>query len=303
MAQTENSRLDARLIRALQRDGRASVLDLARENGVSRHIIAERIAVLTKRDGLRVVAALDPGFAGHHVLTHTMARVEGPVRPIAKRIAQLPDAVFVSITSGERPLVFESRHGTSEELLATLDAVRSIPGVRDMRVTTYVEVLRGFFVAGKRDPIVLDELDHELIALLQQDGRASYRVLAEAVHRSPSAVRARVQRLIGSGAIRISAIKSGGLSTSRFATGLGISLSGAAGPVRQYILESQAIEFAARSHGAHDFVATAVGASPAEVLATLEEIRGLTAVASVETWTHYDLIKEDYARAVGRVVG
>lgn len=297
-----HSQLDAKLIDALQRDGRTSVLDLARGQRVSRHVIAERLQVLTERDGLRIVAALDPGFVGHHVLTHSMARVDGPVVPIAAQVAKFPAAVFVSVTSGERPLVFESRHGSSRNLLETLDAVRELPGVREIRVTTYVEVLRGFFVAPERKEIAIDDLDHELITALQANGRTSYRTLAEMVHRSPSAVRSRVQKLIDSGVIRIAAIKSGGLSASRFATGLGITLAGDPEPVRRFILESDTIEFAAQSHGVHDFVATAVGSSSTDVLATAEALRTLKEVASVETWTHFNLIKEDYTRAVGQVV-
>ena len=301
MGHSEDSRLDTEIIRALQRDGRTSVLDLARAHGVSRHIIAERLRLLTERDGLRVVAALDPGVAGHHVLTHSMVRIDGPVQPIAEEVARLPNAVFVSIASGKRPLVFESRHGSSQELLDTLETVRAFSGVREIRVTTYVDVLRGFFVPQRREDIALDTLDFELIAALQADGRTSYRTLAEVVHRSPSAVRSRVQRLISAGVIRIAAIKSGGLSASRFATGLGITLAGRSEPVREFILESESIEFAARSHGAHDFVATAVGPSSTEVLATVEALRSLDEVAAVETWAHFDLVKEDYARAMGQV--
>lgn len=302
MSQSEDSELDAHLIRALQRDGRKSVLDLAREQNVSRHLVSERLRFLREREGLRVVAALDPSAVGHHVLTHSMARVDGPVRAAAEKIADMPDAVFVSITSGERPLVFESRHANSRELISTLDQVREISGVRELRVTTYVDVLRGFFVARDPKPIRLDELDHELIAELQRDGRASYRTLADIVRRSPSAVRTRVRRLVDSGAIRIAAVKSGGLSPARFATGLGVILRGQEERVRDFILSSQTIEFAARSHGAYDFVATAVGGSSAEVLNTVESLRELPEVSAVETWAHYDLIKEDYARSLGRAL-
>lgn len=302
MPQSEHSELDAYLIRALQQDGRKSVLDLAREKGVSRHVVAERLQVLREKEGLRVVAALDPSAVGHHVLTHSMARVEGPVRAAAEQVAELPDAVFVSITSGDRPLVFESRHTNSGDLISTLDQVRTIAGVREIRVTTYVDVLRGFFVARELKPIRLDGLDHGLIAELQRDGRASYRTLADAVRLSPSAVRTRVRRLIDSGAIRIAAIKSGGLSPARFATGLGVILQGQDQRVRDFILDSQTIEFAARSHGAFDFIATAVGSSSAEVLRTVEDLREFPEVSVVETWAHYDLIKEDYTRSLGRVL-
>lgn len=71
--------------------------------------------------------------------------------------------------------------------------------------------------------------------------------------------------------------------------------------MRKFILDSESIEFAARSHGAHDFIATAVGSTSAEILSTMEDLRALDEVAAVETWTHFDLVKEDYARAMGKL--
>src|SRR5699024_9291361 len=80
-----------------------------------------------------------------------------------------------------------------------------------------------------------------------------------------------VHRLISSGVIRIAAIKSGGHSAIRCATGIDIALAGRSEPVRKFIMESESIEFAARAHRAHDFAATTVAPSSAEVLAIIEE--------------------------------
>ncbi|MDR6868506.1 DNA-binding Lrp family transcriptional regulator [Microbacterium resistens] len=242
-----------------------------------------------------MVAALDPGFVGHHVLVHAMVSTTGPAREVATRIAEVDDAVFVSLVSGSHPLVFESRHGNDEQLHAMLDHVRRIPTVRQVQVTTYGEVLRGFFVADSRREIALDDLDHRLIAALQIDGRASYRELAEAVHLSPSSVRSRVRRLIEAGLIRISAIPSGGVSRNRVAVGVGIILGDDAEPVRRYLVDSPAIDFAARSHGSYDFVATIGGSSAVDVLEVIEQLRALPPVSGLESWTHLDVVKEDYA--------
>lgn len=268
-----------------------------------RDYVSLRLRALTGRGGLRVVAALDPGFAGHHVLTHAMVSLTGAARPVAERIAELSDAVFVSLVSGSRPLIFESRHGDDRQLHAMLAQVRAIPTVQQVRVTTYAEVIKGFFVADSRSEITPDEIDERLIAALQRDGRVSYRDLADAVHLSPSSARSRVRRLIDAGVIRIAAIPSGGLSRNRLAVGVGVTLCGDAEPVRRFIVEQRAIEFAARTHGIHDFIATIAGSTSAGVLAVLEELRALPQVGSLESWTHLDIIKEDYTRALGLVVG
>lgn len=294
--------LDGRLIHALQENGRASILDLARLLGVPRDYVSLRLRALTERGGLRIVAALDPGFAGHHVLTHATVRLNDAARPVAERIAGLSDAVFVSLVSGSRPLIFESRHGDVRQLHELLAQVRAIPAVEQVRVTTYAEVLKGFFVAESRSDIILDEIDEQLIAQLQRDGRASYRELGDAVHLSPSSARSRVRRLIDAGVIRIAAIPSGGLSRNRLAVGVGVTLRDDAEPVRRYIIDQPAIEFAARTHGVHDFIATIAGSTSAGVLAVLEDLRALSQVAALESWAHLDIVKEDYTRALGRVV-
>lgn len=268
-----------------------------------RDYVSLRLRALTGRGGLRVVAALDPGFAGHHVLTHAMVSLTGAARPVAERIAELSDAVFVSLVSGSRPLIFESRHGDDRQLHEMLAQVRAIPTVQQVRVTTYAEVIKGFFVADSRSEITPDEIDERLIAELQRDGRVSYRDLADAVHLSPSSARSRVRRLIDAGVIRIAAIPSGGLSRNRLAVGVGVTLRGDAEPVRRFIVEQRAIEFAARTHGIHDFIATIAGSTSAGVLTVLEELRALPQVGSLESWTHLDIIKEDYTRALGLVVG
>lgn len=297
----DHSRLDAALTRALQADGRASISDLAASVGAGRDLVSQRIQRLHAA-GLRIVAALDPGVVGHRVLVHTMIEVDGPARPIGMRIAEMPDAVFVSMTSGALPLAVESRHGSVEELHAALDAVRRMPSVRRVRVSTYAEVLKGFFVSKRREEVSLDALDRALVAELQRDGRASYRALGDAVHLAPSSARARVHRLVDAGALRISALQAGGPSRNRLAIGVGISAVGDTTAIRDYLLASPAIDFAARSHGVFDFIATVSGPTTGPLLEVIEELRRIEQVSALESWAHFDVIKEDYARSLGQIL-
>ena len=122
----DHGTLDSAITRALQPDGRASISELAADVGASRDLVSQRLRVLLERGGLRVVAALDPGVAGHHVLVHTMIAVDGRALPVAQQVAEMPDSVFVSLTSGALPDVDESRHGSVDELHASLDAVRKL---------------------------------------------------------------------------------------------------------------------------------------------------------------------------------
>ena len=295
--------LDASLVRALQENGRASVQELAKRLQASRDIVSLRLRHLIEEDGLQIVAAVDPSHAGHQVLIHAMVDIEGAARPVAADLAAVSDTVLVSLVSGPRPVVFESRHRNLEEMEALLAEVREIPAVRSIRITTYAEVVKGFFVSRTRKDMSPDPIDIDIIAILQRNGRTSYSSLAEAVHLSPSSVRERVAKLLDAGVIRISAIQPGGISRSRFSIGLGILASGDIEGIREHLLATANIDFAARTHGNYDFIATVNGHVSEEVLQVIEELRALPEVASLDSWTHLDLVKEEYARRVGRVVG
>ena len=245
-----------------------------------------------------MVAAIDPQFAGHHILTNCSVQVDGPVEPIANRIADIPNAVFVSMTSGPLPLVFESRQHDEDELHRVLEQVRAIDGVRGVSVSRYTEIMTGFFVSSRREPTTIDELDRQLIELLQRDGRLSYRTLADSVHLSPTAVRARINKMVDSGAIRISAITSGQLSSSRRAIGFGVNARGDSNEIREYLLSASDVNFAARTYGRFDFIATIEGPDTAQLLSTIEGLRALPSVSAVDTWAHLNIVKENYERAI-----
>ena len=276
--------------------------ELAKRLHASRDIVSLRLRHLIEKDGLQIVAAVDPSHAGHQVLVHAMVDIEGAARPVAADLAAVSDTVLVSLVSGPRPVVFESRHGNLEEMEALLAEVRKIPAVRSIRITTYAEVVKGFFVSRTRKDMTPDPIDIDIIAILQRNGRTSYSSLSEAVHLSPSSVRERVAKLLDAGVIRISAIQPGGISRSRFSIGLGISASGDIESIREHLLATPNIDFAARTHGNYDFIATVNGHVSEEVLEVIEELRTLPEVASLDSWTHLDLVKEEYARRVGRVV-
>lgn len=174
--------------------------------------------------------------------------------------------------------------------------------MRQLRVSTYDALLKEFITAASVHEARLDRLDHDLIAVLQEDGRASYRSLADTVRLTPSSVHARVRRLVDAGVIRIAAIHTGGLSRNRVAVGVGIALRGPAEPVHRYLVATPAVDLAADAHGAYNAIATIVGSTTGGVLAVIEQLRSLPEVGSLETWAHLDIIKEDYTRTLGRIV-
>ncbi|MGM0931158.1 MAG: AsnC family protein [Actinomycetota bacterium] len=130
------------------------------------------------------------------MIAHVSVVASGPVRQIAQRLAESPEAVLVSAVGGTHDLIAEIRVATHDELHAVLTQLREHPNVAYIDTLVYTRVVKGFFISQYAGEVSIDHVDTQLIEILQQDGRTSYRDLAAAVGLTPTAVRSRVQRLL-----------------------------------------------------------------------------------------------------------
>jgi DNA-binding Lrp family transcriptional regulator len=289
--------LDTEVLRALQHDGRVSIQELARTLGRPRAAVAARLRALLDDGVVRVVAAVDPGFLGQHVLAHVSLRTEGRVDAIADRVRLMEETVFVSAVGGRYDLVVEVRVGSMQTLREFIARVCGIPGVTEANTLIYESVIKGFFVSHYRGTLVLDETDRALIEELQRDGRRSYRALGEIVRLSPSAVATRVQRLINTGVISIGAVEARGLTRGHLSLGVGLTLGEDAVAV-DALASWPGVDFAARTVGRFDIIATLVEPSTGDLLAGIERLRALPGVTRTESWFHLRVLKENYARNI-----
>ncbi len=288
---------DADLVRALQEDGRASIRSLADRLSQTRAAVAARLRVLLDDRTVRVVAAVDPVFLGQHVLAHVSIRTEGAASLVAAPLRDMSETVFVSSVGGAHDLVTEVRLGSMGELHELLARIRALPGVLDINTIIYSTVVKGFFVSEYHGDITLDTIDEALIEQLQADGRKSFRALGEAVRLSPSAVATRVQRLIDGGVIKISAVEARGLAHRQLSMGVGVNLDDDTAIVEE-LRSGRGVDFAARTLGRFDIVATLVEPSAGALYASLERLRALPGVTRIEAWLHLAVLKEDYARTL-----
>lgn len=289
---------DAELIRALQADGRASIHSLAAELGQTRVAVSARLHAMLADGTVRVIAAVDPVFLGQHVLAHVSIRTHGAAQPVAEHLRGLEETVLVSAVGGAHDIVAEVRLGAMPALHELLARIRSMPGVADISSLIYSTVVKGFFVSDYHGAVTLDETDTALIEQLQRDGRRSFRALGEAVRLSPSAVTTRVQRLISNGVIKISAVEARGLAHRQLSMGVGVNLTGDDDAVIDALRTWRSVDFAARTLGRFDAVATLVEPSAGALYASVERIRSLPGVARIEAWLHLAVLKEDYARTL-----
>ncbi|MCW2541668.1 MAG: AsnC family transcriptional regulator [Frankiales bacterium] len=138
--------------------------------------------------------------------------------------------------------------------------------------------------------IPLDEIDHQLIGLLQRDGRASYAELAPAVGLSAPAVRQRVQRLVEGGVVQIVAV------TDPLALGLpvmalvGIKVSGDALAVADALGAIPRVIYVVVTGGSFDLFAEVVCRDMTELFEIMNGlIRPMNGVSSVESFPYFDI--------------
>lgn len=143
----------------------------------------------------------------------------------------------------------------------------------------------------------LDNTDRALIALLQQDGRASFTALAKAVGLSEGAVRQRVQRLLRDDLMQIVAVTDpANVDLTRQAM-VGISVDGAdPREVADRLSELPNVHYVVLCAGRYDLLAELVCRDDDHMLEVLgEEVRKIDGVSGTELFVYLKLAKQNYA--------
>lgn len=285
-----------RAISLLRRDGRATYSELARQLGTSRVNLANKLGPLLENGSVRVIAAVHPRLLGREVLAHASVRVEGPLGPVLDRITELSSPVFVSETTGRFQLVCELHARDLAELQVELRKLRESPHVQDVDVLLYERTLSSFFLGEEPDQPThgFDEHDLAIIDLLRTDGRMSYSEIGQQLGLSVSAARARVTRLLESGAMQIGVVRGRNSVGSELVFGLGIALAGPDDAVLELLSGYPGLEFLARTVGRFSVVATIAVPALNEFNRFIEQLRGTQGVHIIDTWLHAAIRLERY---------
>jgi DNA-binding Lrp family transcriptional regulator len=290
-------RLTHTIIAILRRDGRISYSDIARELNTSRDFVASRINPLLQSGELRVIAAPHPRVLGLTVSAHFSIKVSGSTQPVTDALGRLESVIFMSVAAGAYQLIVETQLATMADLRRQVTAIRALDGVIEVQVLLYERILKSFFLEEEPElsNYTFDDTDINIIALLQQDGRASYADIAQKVGLSLSGCRTRVQRLLVSGMMQIGAIQLRSDMTDDFLFGIGINVSdGDLGEVIKLLGADPGLEFLARTVGRFDLVATVSFDSLRDFNRLIAQLRSLPSVAYCEQWLHVQLLRERY---------
>ncbi|MCW2942407.1 MAG: Lrp/AsnC family transcriptional regulator [Actinomycetia bacterium] len=290
--------IDLALLAEMQRDGRATYEALSRTLGLSRPATRARMLRLLDSGVVRIVGVAHPAVFGLTAYAHVAVTVQGPVLPVADRIAALEDSAFVSVVTGEQSLIAELRSENQTTLAATIGCVSALPGVRRVSTAVYTAILKDtYFPPGPYNPTSVDDVDRRLLECLQHDGRASFAELGELVGLSTSAARTRVLRLLESGTVHVGArVHPGALGLAQV-VGFGLTFDGRAQQAIAALRQMPEVDYLATAIGRCDAIGTVISHSAEGVLQLLETVRATPGVRTVESWTHLRLVKVSYDRS------
>ena len=109
--------LDRKLIALLQVNGRASNARIARDVGVSEGTVRRRLRRLIQEEVIRVVAVPDPEKMGFNTVALVGIQADpDKIDAVAEKLAQLPEAHYVSLTTGSYDIFIWVALSSSEEL-------------------------------------------------------------------------------------------------------------------------------------------------------------------------------------------
>lgn len=142
----------------------------------------------------------------------------------------------------------------------------------------------------------LDEIDHKIIAALQQDGRMAFAQIAEQLGVSPGMVRIRYNRLVEMGILRVVAITNPlrmGFGTMAL---IGIKVEGdKLLAVADRVASLEEVIYLIVVSGAYDIIAEVVCRDQEHLLRFLtERLYKIEGIRESESFMHLKIVKEVY---------
>ncbi|MEY2462428.1 MAG: Lrp/AsnC family transcriptional regulator, regulator for asnA, asnC and gidA [Acidimicrobiaceae bacterium] len=133
--------VDRALALALQQDGRASYAKLAEQIGMSQAGVRTRVQRLLSSGAVQIVAVSDPFAFGFNITAMVGITFTGDLNALGAAIANVEAVHFVVVTAGRYDCLAELLCVDMDHLLEVVnDKIRSVPGVKDVDVITYLKL-------------------------------------------------------------------------------------------------------------------------------------------------------------------
>lgn len=141
-------RIDRALLVELQKDGRASYVDLGAAVGLTSAGARRRVIALTATGVVRVGAVVRHSGRDRQSAMGIGVRLSGADGGVAAALSGMPSVIFLARTLGRYDLLATVRTFSTKQLLEALEAVRCLPGVQAVESWTHLEIVKESYAAG-----------------------------------------------------------------------------------------------------------------------------------------------------------
>lgn len=141
----------------------------------------------------------------------------------------------------------------------------------------------------------IDDIDLQIIAALQVDGRASFAELATKIDLSQAAIRLRVNRLLATGVFQIVAVTDPLTIGFKVQAMLGLNVDGDIQLLSDKICALDSVVYVLLTAGRFDMLVEVLCADNDDLLEMMSGLRALDGVSSLEAFTYLQLAKQSYA--------
>jgi Lrp/AsnC family transcriptional regulator for asnA, asnC and gidA len=139
------------IIEQLQQDGRRAYTRIADAVGMSEAAVRQRVQQMVEAGVMQIVAVTDPLSLGFRRMAMIGLKVDGDLRRVAARLADVPAIDYVVVTAGSFDLLCEVVCEDDDALLELVnDRIRVIPGVREIETFVYLRLAKQTYAWGAR---------------------------------------------------------------------------------------------------------------------------------------------------------
>ena len=132
------------MVELLQKDGRLTVAQLARDVGVTEVTARRKLKRLLSDEIIRVVATVDPFDVGYETPVIIGLKVQrNRLDEVAERLSALPQVRYVGASTGRVDLIIEVVTRTNQDLAAFLmNELAEIDGIADSETNLIIRIYK-----------------------------------------------------------------------------------------------------------------------------------------------------------------
>ncbi len=300
----------------LQEDGRTSFAEMSRTLGAPEASVRRMVRRLIDEHLIVITAVANPRLVGLDAMAWIALRIDwGRLHELPSEILQIRGIDYVATTTGTFQVFAEIGARDATELADRIRQVRSLPGVRATETFYYLDLYHQEFNwvgpgsrgssggGGDRDRPV-GELELDLILALRQDGRRSFRRLAQDLSTSERRVRRAYAALTESDAVRVIAVVNPARMGLAAMALLGTRLTPSV-PMERIaaaVATEPRVDYLTICTGRYDFLIEVACRDHEELVAVVERLESIEGVDDIEVFSYLRLqYRDESVWSAGRV--